>query len=152
MPEFNMPPGVSVNDIPGNRPEDLAEEAWWEKLGEICPDVPEEIWDDERVQKLVESARDLAYSTGYQEGRADEQVAEAGRESESVEPQPQAVYVIEGWFGDQEWIEAVYATKEAADAKTAELWKTRESEHPGKPVEHARGLHKFAVVTHKVLP
>jgi hypothetical protein len=89
MPDFNMPPGVSVNDIPGNRPEDLAEEAWWEKLGELCPDVPEEIWDDERVQKLVESARDLAYSTGYQEGRADEQLAEAGRESESVEPQPQ---------------------------------------------------------------
>lgn len=87
MPEFNMPPGVSVNDIPGNRPEDLAEEAWWEKLGELCPDVPQSIWDDEVVQKLVESARDLAYSTGYDEGRAD--AALAAVESASAEPQPQ---------------------------------------------------------------
>lgn len=86
---FNMPPGVSVNDIPGNRPEDLAEEAWWDKLGELCPDVPEEVWDDERVQKLVESARDLAYSTGYDEGRAEAELAAAMRESDSVEPQPQ---------------------------------------------------------------
>lgn len=84
-----MPPGVSVNDIPGNRPEDLAEEAWWEKLGELCPDVPEEVWDDERVQKLVESARDLAYSTGFDEGRAEAELAAAMRESDSVEPQPQ---------------------------------------------------------------
>jgi hypothetical protein len=99
MPDFNMPPGVSVNDIPGNRPEDLAEEAWWEKLGELCPDVPEEIWDDERVQKLVESARDLAYSTGYQEGRADAELAAAMRESDSVEPQPQEA--------DPELVEAI---------------------------------------------
>ena len=84
-----MPPGVSVNDIPGNRPEDLAEEAWWEMLGEKCPDVPESIWDDEHVQKLVESARDLAYSVGYGEGLAEGQMAEAARQSESVDPQPQ---------------------------------------------------------------
>lgn len=86
----NMPPGVSVSDIPGNRPEDLAEEAWWEKLGELNPDVPQEIWDDEKVQKLVESARDLAYSAGYAEGRDDQRSVErAVWESDSVDPQPQ---------------------------------------------------------------
>ena len=86
----NLPPGVSVNDIPGNRPEDLAAEEFWEKLGEICPDVPEAIWDDEKVQKLVESARDLAYAAGYAEGRADQRSVErAVWESGSTGPQPQ---------------------------------------------------------------
>lgn len=32
MGDFNMPPGVSVNDIPGNTPEDLKEEAFWEAV------------------------------------------------------------------------------------------------------------------------
>lgn len=32
MTDFNMPPGCSVNDIPGNRPSDLKEEAFWELL------------------------------------------------------------------------------------------------------------------------
>ena len=98
MTGFNLPPGCEVHHIPGNRPEDLAEEAWWEKLGELCPDVPEEIWDDERVQKLVESARDLAWTLGYNEGRADEQLIAAGRESDPTEPQPQA---------DPELVEAI---------------------------------------------
>lgn len=89
MTGSNLPPGVGVNDIPGNRPEDLAEEEFWEKLGEMCPDVPGWMWDDEAVQSLVESARDLAYSAGYSQGSADEAVAAAGRESASTEPQPQ---------------------------------------------------------------
>lgn len=90
MTDFNMPPGVSVNDIPGNRPEDLAADEFWEKLGESCPDVPDELFDDEVVQKLVESARDLAYSAGYAAGRADQRSVErAVWQSESVDPQPQ---------------------------------------------------------------
>jgi hypothetical protein len=86
---YNMPPGVSVNDIPGNRPEDLAADEFWEKLGESCPDVPEQIWGDEVVQKLVESARDLAFSTGFNAGRAEAELDTAARESVSAEPQPQ---------------------------------------------------------------
>lgn len=82
MTGFNLPPGVSVNDIPGNRPEDLAEEAWWEKLGELCPDVPEAIWDDEHVQKLVNVARDLAYAQGYGEATADRAMADLAAASD----------------------------------------------------------------------
>lgn len=90
MSDFNMPPGVSVSDIPGNRPEDLAEEAFWEKLAEMCCDLPESIWDAPGVRTLVESARDLAWAAGYAEGQADEAMAEAARQSESAKPQPQA--------------------------------------------------------------
>lgn len=34
MTGWNLPPGVNVNDIPGNRPEDEAYEVFWEKLDE----------------------------------------------------------------------------------------------------------------------
>lgn len=34
MTGFNLPPGCNVSDIPGNRPEDLAEEAFWETVDE----------------------------------------------------------------------------------------------------------------------
>lgn len=98
MTGFNLPPGVSVNDIPGNRPEDLAEEDWWDRLFQH-PDIPssylpEEWWDDEGITKLVILVRDLAYSAGYAEGRADEALAEAARESESVDPQPQGASIV----------------------------------------------------------
>lgn len=39
MPNYNLPPGVSINDIPGNRPED---ELWELFLNDIG-------WDEERA-------------------------------------------------------------------------------------------------------
>lgn len=60
------------------------------------------------------------------------------------------VYIIEGWFGDQEWIEAVYATEAAANRRCEKLWETRTSAHE-QASPHSRGLHKFAVVMHEVL-
>jgi hypothetical protein len=80
MTDFNMPPGVSVNDIPGNRPEDLAEDAFWDKIGELAPadHLPEEWWDDtEGIVALVNIVRDLAYRVGYEEGRAEAELAAA---------------------------------------------------------------------------
>lgn len=43
MSEFNMPPGVSTADIPGNRLRDiewqLAEENFWQVAGELEPQI-----------------------------------------------------------------------------------------------------------------
>lgn len=71
MTGYNLPPGVNVSDIPGNRPEDLAEEAWWDKLIELAPDdhLPADWWEDEGICALVGIVRDLAYTQGYKQGR-----------------------------------------------------------------------------------
>jgi hypothetical protein len=81
MTGFNLPPGCNVSDIPGNRPEDLADEEFWEALFQH-PDLPsdhlpEEWWEDEGLTKLVKIVRDLAYSRGYGEGAADDALVEA---------------------------------------------------------------------------
>jgi hypothetical protein len=73
MGEFNMPPGVSTNMIPGNRPEDMAEEAFWQELDEkFLADRPEDgqrvldlVNDDEAMLAYVLLARDLGHRAGY---------------------------------------------------------------------------------------
>lgn len=52
------------------------------------------------------------------------------------------VYLLAGWFGEHEWIEAIYATHADAAAECARLWETRSSE---KGPDYATKLHKFAV-------
>jgi hypothetical protein len=54
-----------------------------------------------------------------------------------------SVWIVEGWFGDIEWIEApAYATRELAEAECQRLWETRRSQHGP---DYAAGLHKFAI-------
>lgn len=60
------------------------------------------------------------------------------------------VYIIEGWFGSDEWVESVWADRDEAIAEEQRLWVSRTSEHSGKPADHAKGLHKFAAVEHEV--
>lgn len=69
------------------------------------------------------------------------------------------VYIIAGWFGDQEWIEGEWETggpdrvwilrafrsREAANARSEELWETRTSQSPDAP-DYAQKLMKFAVL------
>lgn len=81
MGDFNMPPGVSVNDIPGNRPEDMREEAFWEtldeKMREKYPRGYNELMSifadhdgfDEVVYAYVNIARDLVSADAYAEGQ-----------------------------------------------------------------------------------
>jgi len=74
----NLPPGVSVNDIPGNRPEDITEEKFWEELdarfmnqfgdkGEKWLTLLEDLDPDDMIIEYVRVARELAYETGYKE-------------------------------------------------------------------------------------
>lgn len=82
----NLPPGVSVSMIPGNRPEDIEDEAFWEtldaKLIENGIDLPE--FTDE-LTKVVDVARGLAYERGYADGRNDEALVRFEEEQAAVE-------------------------------------------------------------------
>jgi hypothetical protein len=96
----NLPPGVSVNMIPGNRPEDDAEERFWNQLYErllaeghghrridfLMDNVMcEESAASRLTRRAIELARDMGYELGVAEGRADEQLAQAAREQERWE-------------------------------------------------------------------
>lgn len=84
----NLPPGVSVSDIPGNRPEDAAEEAFWDAFDAKCReagiDMPP-IDLDSSTAKLITIARDLGLMQGFNEGRAEEQMAQCLAEMERAE-------------------------------------------------------------------
>jgi hypothetical protein len=78
--EFNMPPGVSTNDIPGNRPEDFAEGAFWDTLAErFNKEYPQHekaiayIFAshdlDDAMYEYVTMARDIGYERGREEAR-----------------------------------------------------------------------------------
>jgi hypothetical protein len=89
---FNLPPGVNANMIPGNRPEDDDEDAFWDLLDAEMQKTEE--WDtiqgllygavpDENRERAVATyvrlARDIGYKRGYQEGLADTGLALGGR-------------------------------------------------------------------------
>ena len=83
---WSLPPGVSVSDIPGNRPEDLAEEVWVDELygkwAEIrrengavpCDELPSDI------EALIQWARELWYKRGFNDGEAEGQMNEMARQ------------------------------------------------------------------------
>jgi hypothetical protein len=88
MTGFNLPPGVNVSDIPGNRPEDLEEETFWEALDDKFAKEHPEYWKtikvllenyNEQTGHAIEAyammARDIAYSKGYEEGQHDANMA-----------------------------------------------------------------------------
>lgn len=83
MGGFNLPPGCSVSDIPGNRPEDEREEAFMEALDAKVEQeglkLPEE-WYEGDLWRLVVLARDLGYDQGFGEGRDEERMAQADAE------------------------------------------------------------------------
>ena len=96
----NLPPGVSESMIPGNRPEDVTEDAFWHALNKKfeaeCPNFMEIIdWLHNEPPALVELeaavdgyvtyARDIGYEQGYAEGKAEAQIEEALRVADEVE-------------------------------------------------------------------
>jgi hypothetical protein len=67
----NLPPGVTENMIPGNRPEDMAEEAFWEALYDgLTTERVEAIEADEFLQRILIKARDLGNQAGYDEAQS----------------------------------------------------------------------------------
>ena len=73
----NLPPGVSVSMIPGNRPEDDEAEAFIDlmdtKVAEAGLNLPEN-WIEGDVWKLAEIAYMAGLDRGFNEGRAEGQL------------------------------------------------------------------------------
>ena len=57
------------------------------------------------------------------------------------------VFMVEGWFGREEWLESIWLTDEEAQAEVNRLWETRSS--PLGP-EYSKRLHKFAAEQYPV--
>src|SRR5215831_14585339 len=103
MSTWNMPPGVNTNMIPGNRPEDLLEEAFWAafeaKLDEkkctgFTLDQPgrsanfvslDDLWDNAAFVEVIGIARDLGFDHGYGQGQNDMAMEISSREMDKAE-------------------------------------------------------------------
>jgi hypothetical protein len=83
----NLPPGVTDSMIPGNRPEDAEEEAFWETLyADLTIERVDAIEADEFLKRIIVKARDLGYNHGYALGQTDQALldyAEQAAEQES---------------------------------------------------------------------
>lgn len=60
------------------------------------------------------------------------------------------VYVVEGWFGDDEWTERIFENQVDADAYCAELWINREARDGQRHICSDYQLCKFAVLEREV--
>lgn len=68
----NLPPGVTLNMIPGNRPEDEAEERFWEALWTALEvEVGAEFLENPRTEKVVNWVRDHVWKQAFEEGRTE---------------------------------------------------------------------------------
>ncbi len=90
----NLPPGVSANMIPGNRPEDEEDEEFWEAFhSRIARDHKDEsdtlddrLANDPKLEAAVCRAillgRDMGYAAGATDASIDAMVGEASRHME----------------------------------------------------------------------
>lgn len=104
MGDFNMPPGCSVSDIPGNRPEDGAAEAFEEALCSRFQDVEKLLNSDSGADQLtynlfVEVA-DWAFSEGvrqgYDDGQADHSINDEVEELSVAHERQKLLSMMEG--------------------------------------------------------
>lgn len=73
MGGFNLPPGVGPGDIPGNRQEDMWEEAFIDAFDTAVEKAGLELFEDwpnhEPFWKVITIARDLGYNQGFGDGK-----------------------------------------------------------------------------------
>jgi hypothetical protein len=108
MTGWNMPPGVNENMIPGNRPEDVANERFWsefeDKLEERGIDVPDgsqefiqepvDAWNSTWFVEAVVLARDMGYNLGYAQGEGDATMADVYSDMEIDDKIQEAVRML----------------------------------------------------------
>jgi hypothetical protein len=58
------------------------------------------------------------------------------------------VYEVQGWFGDHEWSEGLWASKETAEKVCEQLWSERKSAYAA---PEFNGLCKFSVEEREVI-
>jgi hypothetical protein len=108
--------------IPGNRPEDEAEEAFWETFAEKLETKTiststgstsetviaiDDLWDDPDFVKVVQTSRDIGYQRGYNEGQAEAEMALGALEGDIAEH-------MHHWLEDQPTASAKSYLNEAA--------------------------------------
>ena len=79
----NLPPGVSENMIPGNRPEDLEYEHFWDTLIDRVGDLsgaPSFWYEQDWLITVVDMAAELSYDKGMADGRMEEQMSQMAEE------------------------------------------------------------------------
>lgn len=95
----NLPPGISVGMIPGNRPEDEDDERFWDELAkQLDPELVKQIDESDELQCLVLAVRDMSYTAGYCEGVADAKL------DAMIAAEPE-YHVCPGAGGDVPWPE-----------------------------------------------
>jgi len=122
---WDLPPGVRLSDISGNRPSDVAEEAFWEAFAQKLEDYKitglelpkpgrsanfvafDDLWDNDVFDKIIVIARDLGYEHGFNEGRGEEKMAQSQLETETDEQ-------LRHWLEDHPTASAKSYIKKAA--------------------------------------
>jgi hypothetical protein len=84
---WDLPPGCSANDLPGNRPEDQASEAFYDAFYEAELDIrtANPSMGDDYVEALaawVYAQTGKSFGDGYAQGAADERTAAEYKSSE----------------------------------------------------------------------
>ena len=120
-----MPPGVTTDMIPGNRPDDLKEDAFWQAFGEKLAQqkvvIPEEgelveqdtkvdLWNSDLFCQAVTIARDMGSDDGYQQGQNDELMAQSAFECELAER-------MNAWLEDHPRASAKQYLRQAAEVR-----------------------------------
>ena len=73
----NLPPGVTENMIPGNRPEDEPRRGSGRLLyADLTQERVDAIEDDEFLQRVIIKARDLGFREGFAHGQGDGSLAD----------------------------------------------------------------------------
>jgi hypothetical protein len=84
MSGWNLPPGCSLSDIPGNRPEDIAHEKMCDEI-ETALNPLKPFWSDESVETVTKNIIELinkAFEQGYQQSTNDAKEAQFYKDNE----------------------------------------------------------------------
>jgi hypothetical protein len=85
----NLPDGVTENMIPGNRPEDMAEDAFWDAYFEKLPAQVDnslekafgEFWaESDGFRDVVLLAREMGYEQGFSDGKDEAAMSQMAEE------------------------------------------------------------------------
>lgn len=100
MSGSNLPPGVTESMIPGNRPSDLEEEAFYDALRAALAekDLPEGILETDDGIAVLEIARDLGYEKGRGDAETDLALEQAAQEEEITDPIDDEEPALLGFF------------------------------------------------------
>lgn len=77
----DLPPGVGVNDLPGNRPEDDEWEHFVDRLATLCESSKIEMLDlgDPAVERFIGAVHTLSFTLGFEQGRAEGEIDAAAK-------------------------------------------------------------------------